>query len=168
MSRALTATTKAMMAEEAGRSGRSAPPLDATARVHLRRWPWPGNVRELRNVAAYLVAMTQGPRVRVEDLPATLLRAPPGVPSDRAVPIPQIGDVRIDLPYMEARRLWLDEFQQRYVDALLEEHGGNVSAAARVESSWRLTPCTTASTSCHAFGRLAACGSPDAADCCVA
>ena len=40
-------------------------------------------------------------------------------------------DVRVDLPYMEARRAWLDLFQERYVLAQLEAHDGNVSAAAR-------------------------------------
>jgi len=120
------------MQEACERSGRVPPTLDPNVRVHLRRWPWPGNIRELRNVAAYVAAMTPGGRVRMEDLPPTLLRPPPEVP-DAHVGVAATGgaDVRIDLPYMEARRLFLDDFQQRYVAAILEANDGNVSAAAR-------------------------------------
>lgn len=107
------------------------PPLDPAVRVHLRRWPWPGNVRELRNVAQYVAAMTLGSRVRMEDLPPALLRPPPSLPEASLPMIFPASEIRIDLPYMEARRLFLDDFQQRYVEAILEAHEGNVSAAAR-------------------------------------
>ena len=111
--------------------GRRPPDLEPAVRVHLRRWPWPGNVRELRNVASYVAAMTPGGRVRMEDLPPALLRPPPEV-AETAVPVSfASAEVRIDLPYMDARRLFLDDFQQRYVEAILDAHGGNVSAAAR-------------------------------------
>jgi len=120
------------MHEACERSGRIPPTLDPNVRVHLRRWPWPGNIRELRNVASYVAAMTPGGRVRMEDLPPTLLRPPPEVPGARVgVAATGSSDVRIDLPYMDARRLFLDDFQQRYVAAILEAHDGNVSAAAR-------------------------------------
>ncbi len=111
-------------------SGRVPPILDPNVRVHLRRWPWPGNIRELRNVANYVAAMTLGGRVRMEDLPPTLLRPPPELPHSD-IGVVSTSDVRIDLPYMEARRMFLDDFQQRYVTAILEAHGGNVSGAAR-------------------------------------
>jgi transcriptional regulator of acetoin/glycerol metabolism len=82
-------------------------------------------------VAAYVVSMTQGPRVRIEDLPQSLLRPRPDLQAAGqtwgGIPV----HVRVDLPYMEARRVWLDDFQQRYVEAILEAHDGNVSAAAR-------------------------------------
>ncbi|MEM6929437.1 MAG: sigma-54 dependent transcriptional regulator [Myxococcota bacterium] len=107
------------------------PEPEPDVRVHLRRWPWPGNVRELRNVANYAAALTPGSRIRMQDLPPALLRPPPEVDkADLRVSF-GTGDLRTDLPYMEARRLFLDDFQQRYVEAILEEHEGNVSAAAR-------------------------------------
>ena len=116
---------------EAQRAGRPPPRLEASARAHLLRWPWPGNVRELKNVAAYVTAMTLGSRVGLDDLPRNLHRASPDLPM-AAEGVGFAGvDLRIDLPYMEARRLWLDDFQQRYVEAILEAHAGNVSAAAR-------------------------------------
>lgn len=107
------------------------PEPEPDVRVHLRRWPWPGNVRELRNVANYVAALTPGSRIRMQDLPPALHRPPPEV--EKAALKVSFGDrdLRTDLPYMEARRLFLDDFQQRYVEAILEEHHGNVSAAAR-------------------------------------
>jgi len=107
------------------------PEPEPDVRVHLRRWPWPGNVRELRNVAKYVAALTPGSRIRMQDLPPALHRPPPEVArSDLRVSFGGF-DLRTDLPYMEARRLFLDDFQQRYVETILEEHDGNVSAAAR-------------------------------------
>lgn len=113
------------LAREAEQLGRSVPPLSTALRRHLRRWPWPGNVRELLNTARYLVAMSRG-EATVDDLPRRL-RAPLEVHEPTASGPP----VRSDLPYNEARRAWLDHFQQQYVAALLDEHDGNVSAAAR-------------------------------------
>jgi DNA-binding NtrC family response regulator len=112
--------------QAARRQDRRAPNLGPAARAHLMRWPWPGNVRELRNVARYLVAMTTGPRAGMEDLPTSIRRAPRAEKEMAAA-----ETIRIDLPYMEARRHHLDQFQLRYVSAILDAHNGNVSAAAR-------------------------------------
>jgi two-component system response regulator GlrR len=120
----------AFLAESAAENRRPAPVLDPAVRVHLRRWPWPGNVRELRNVAAFVAAMTSGGQVRMTDLPPALLRPPPEVPETGPFVFPA-SEIRIDLPYMDARRQFLDDFQQRYVEAVLAAHEGNVSAAAR-------------------------------------
>jgi DNA-binding NtrC family response regulator len=116
---------------EATPAGSLPPGIEPAVRVHLRRWPWPGNVRELRNVAQYVAAMTTAARVGMSDLPPSLLRPPPELP-DTALPMVfPASEIRVDLPYMDARRLFLDDFQQRYVEAMLEAHQGNVSAAAR-------------------------------------
>ena len=73
---------------------------------------WPGNVRELRNVvrrvAALGVDVAEGP-----------------VPDRGSVPI------RSDLPFRDAKRVWLEVFERRYLQRLLDEAGGNVSEAAR-------------------------------------
>ena len=111
---------------EAALLGRDVPHVPETVRAHLRRLRWSGNARELRNTARYLVAMTRGGRAAFGDLPARI-RSPGDGPRGPEDDLP----LRIDLPYMEARREWLDIFQTRYVRAQLEAHGGNVSAAAR-------------------------------------
>ena len=108
---------------------RAKPVIDAATMSFLRGWPWPGNTRELRNVAKYLCAMHPGQPVGMTELPPQLRRTPhlanPAVRGD-------LGSMpRVDLPYMEARRAWLEEFQVRYVSELLKAHDGNISAAAR-------------------------------------
>ncbi|MBI4704687.1 MAG: sigma 54-interacting transcriptional regulator [Deltaproteobacteria bacterium] len=81
---------------------------------------WPGNVRELRNHVERTVAIS-----RPGADPARL--APGGGARPRAAP-----DVpRIDLPFKQARRAWLERFEDGYVRALLESTGGNVSHAAQ-------------------------------------
>jgi DNA-binding NtrC family response regulator len=100
------------------------PTLSEKLRSKLREYAWPGNVRELRNLVEYFCAMHPGRTVGPRDLPE---RFRVGRESSR-----EIDDyIRLDLPYLEARRDWLDLFQQRYVDALLAEHDGNISGAAR-------------------------------------
>ena len=77
----------------------------------LGRGAWPGNVRELRN---YLE------RCAVLDELAPVA-ADPGAPAV----------VDASRPYQQARDDVLAEFERRYVEALLQAHRGNVSAAAR-------------------------------------
>lgn len=113
----------------ADRMGRVPPVLDRQVKHHLASWPWPGNVRELKNVASYLVAMTQGPRVRMADLPRQVLRTPRTTPHWASTG--QEPDLHLNLSYMDARRRWLDDFQIRYVEAQIAAHDGNISAAAR-------------------------------------
>jgi DNA-binding NtrC family response regulator len=96
---------------------------------HLQQWPWPGNVRELRNAMQYAQAMAAGARIRPEDLPQRMRGSLPALPGSPKRPVVQVA--RTDLPYMEARRQCLDDFQIRYVSAILDEFDGNISAAAR-------------------------------------
>ncbi len=118
---------------EARQAGRSPPRMAPRLRQHLVRLAWPGNVRELRHAMAYLAVVPTSAEVDVEDLPARLRRVvqPPREPGG--------PPVRTDLPYLEARRVWLDAFQHRYIAAILDEHDGNVSAAARAAGLDRRT-----------------------------
>ena len=83
--------------------------MDALARLHFA-----GNVRELRNLVEAAVAM--------------------GEPPDLAGPPASRGEAfatDLALPYKDARAQLLDDFEARYLEALLARTGGNVSAAAR-------------------------------------
>jgi DNA-binding NtrC family response regulator len=88
----------------------------------LRKLHFAGNVRELRTLVEAAVAMGE----------------PPGLDGPHAAPATgganPAGEFATDLglPYKEARAQLLDQFEARYVDALLARTGGNVSAAARV------------------------------------
>jgi DNA-binding NtrC family response regulator len=43
----------------------------------MQRYHWPGNVRELENAVERAVVLSKGPRISVEDLPATVLEKSP-------------------------------------------------------------------------------------------
>ena len=85
---------------------------------------WMGNVRELENVIERAVVLTSREVIDVEDLPQQLRESPGGG-----------GDVEVlslaHLPYAEAKRLAMRAFERRYLSALLEKSGHNVSSAAR-------------------------------------
>ena len=104
--------------------------------ARLRAHPWPGNVRELANVCRYLSSLALGPEATPRDLPPTFGAGPR---SAAAAPAPAVPPVRSDLPYAEARRSWLEPFEEAYFPALLAAHGGNVSAAARAADVDRKT-----------------------------
>jgi len=100
---------------------------EATEAV-LMRCAWPGNVRELFNCMRFVTSLVEGEVVTPADLPATV-RSDVGV----IQPAPtQTESTPIDLSmtYKEAKRAWLDRFEDAYVTAMLEAHSGNVSAAA--------------------------------------
>ncbi len=94
--------------------------MDALARLH-----YAGNVRELRNLVEAAVAMGEAPAVAGAGAGAG------GAEASRA---PRDAAFSTDLaqPYKEARAHLLDQFEARYLEALLERAGGNVSAAARL------------------------------------
>ncbi|HET9624645.1 MAG TPA: sigma 54-interacting transcriptional regulator [Kofleriaceae bacterium] len=94
----------------------SPPAMDALARLHFA-----GNVRELRNLVEAAVAMGE----------------PPAVAAAPVAPRGESFTTDLALPYKEARARLLDEFEARYLDALLGRTGGNVSAAARAAQMTR-------------------------------
>ena len=104
---------------EAGHDGPVADVFGPDAMTALARHRWPGNVRELRNVVEATLAMGEPPAL--EGGPA-----PDGASSfdDRV-------EALLTLPYKDARRTLLDDFERRYVERLLERAAGNVSSAAR-------------------------------------
>lgn len=86
----------------------------------LSRWEdsaWPGNVRELKNAVAR--QMVLGDLVSVERTPDT----------SREDLVDRV--LAEGLPLTQARQRVVDEFEQRYIAHVLEEHGGVVSDAAR-------------------------------------
>jgi len=82
----------------------------------LLRHPWPGNVRELRNTLERVVALQEMPALDAP-LPAA------------AASLDALVDPR--QPLRLARERWVRTFERRYLEALLRQHGDNVSAAAR-------------------------------------
>jgi DNA-binding NtrC family response regulator len=89
----------------------------------LRRYDgysWPGNVRELQNAVARRLALGDADPDH-DDAPAE----PDGAPENAFRWV-----LEQDLPFTSARDLVANEFVRHYVEAVLEQHGGNVSRAA--------------------------------------
>jgi DNA-binding NtrC family response regulator len=81
-SRAVARLTRRFMAEFAARNRPDVSGITFEAVQALERHAWPGNVRELRNVLERAVALCQGPKVQLTDLPEAIrfaAGAPPGV-----------------------------------------------------------------------------------------
>ena len=101
---------------EAGHEGGIASVFDEETWSRLERHGWPGNVRELRNVVFGTLALGE---------PAPLA-APDGVASG-GDPVARV----LDLPYREAKRHLLEEFEARYLRRRLDATGGQIKAAAQ-------------------------------------
>jgi DNA-binding NtrC family response regulator len=88
----------------------------------LRRWEayeWPGNVRELQNEVAR--------RAALGDLAAmdASVRQSPRATGDLVEEV-----LALDLPLIGARERIVAEFERRYIERVVDKHGGNVSQAA--------------------------------------
>jgi DNA-binding NtrC family response regulator len=98
--------------------------LPRTFALMLGQHDWPGNVRELEHAIARRMALG-------DDLSGLLqTRGPGGAPSPRAGAdfLDRVLDMKLAMPH--ARQRVIDEFEQRYVERAIAEHGGNVSRAA--------------------------------------
>lgn len=89
-------------------------------------YDWPGNVRELVNVIERAVILGRGPKITVQDLPATIAAKEQRKSSDK-------------LLYREA----LEGFRRELITRALAESQGNRAAAARAlglheKYLWRL------------------------------
>jgi two-component system, NtrC family, response regulator GlrR len=115
----------------------------------LAGYRWPGNVRQLRNYVERRVALGEHvpppgadslsppPRAKAET-PVSMLPVMPVAPSQpvmnvtRGVAVDEGAGLHLLLeqPLKQARQEWNTAFELRYLKALLERHGQNVSAAA--------------------------------------
>jgi len=86
----------------------------------MQRHDWPGNVRELRNYVERTVVLEQA-------APASERRPLSTSPPAKSAPAP----VDLSVPFKVAKEKVISEFEQRYLAALIEDAGGNISKAAR-------------------------------------
>jgi len=102
-------------------------PADALSPEVLARFDdhnWPGNIRELRNAVARLIALGDS---NVEARKSSDSWRPPANGGGD-----WLESILSDHPaFAVARRKAIDEFERRYVERILEAHGGNVSQAAK-------------------------------------
>jgi DNA-binding NtrC family response regulator len=115
--------------------GRARPVLSDAAIQTLCSHDWPGNVRELQNLIEHLVVLAEpGAEIQPEHLP--FIGASEQAVQESILPI---GQVIHEEPYHAARQQVLAEFERRYLTALLNRAGGNMSKAARMAGVDRTT-----------------------------
>lgn len=95
--------------------------ISASALMILRKYHWPGNVRELRNVIERAAALTSLEYITPLDLPPELVKADAEL--DRLIST---------VPFQEAKRKLIDDFERDYLTRLLAQAQGNVTQAARL------------------------------------
>ncbi|HYH99684.1 sigma 54-interacting transcriptional regulator [Hyalangium sp.] len=83
--------------------------------TRLQQFAWPGNVRELRNYLERCLVFEDALPLAEED----------GQQQDW-----QASSALTALPYSEARRRAIDDFERHYLQGLLEKHQGKVAQAA--------------------------------------
>jgi transcriptional regulator with PAS, ATPase and Fis domain len=81
--------------------------------AELARHAWPGNVRELRNYVERCVTLSE--------------RAPLASSAQDAL----ADDDDTSVPLKRARERWVASLERRYLERIIAEHQGNVTAAAR-------------------------------------
>ena len=86
----------------------------------LLRYEYPGNVRELENIIQHAVAMTEGQKMTMNDLPSRLQKmGPPTVFNEELLP--------------------LDEVEKRYIATVLEKTNYNIKTAGQILQMPRTT-----------------------------
>jgi DNA-binding NtrC family response regulator len=93
--------------------------LSSGALRRLISHEWPGNVRELQNVIERAALICEGDEIGAGDIAF----------EDDDLDWPPNGDASI--PYEKAKREAIERFQRRYIEQIMTEAEGNVSAAAR-------------------------------------
>lgn len=98
--------------------------LDRRSVLWLARQPWPGNVRELENLLHRQFVLTEGPVV----VPAlnSAIHERRRNPSNRLY-----SSLPTTINFRQAKAAAISEFERRYLEWLLTETKGNISAAAR-------------------------------------
>jgi len=87
----------------------------------LQAYPWPGNVRELRNVLERAFVLSGKASAPFSELTFWLHGDGGGAQSD---------PVDTHLPFKEAKEALTDKFERRYLAAVFERFGRNISRAA--------------------------------------
>jgi two-component system, NtrC family, response regulator HydG len=115
--------------------------FDEEAMAALEHFPWPGNVRELQNIVERACALAEGDRITRVDLPVYLLeRAAAGSRGTPALPARDGAGASGPPPTLrEAKQRWLQDLEGAYLRDLLAQHGGNISAAAKIAGIDRKT-----------------------------
>ncbi len=92
----------------------------------LLAWPWPGNVRELANAIERATIFCRGSEIQPDDLPGELRGTAAGTPAGGLLAWWTPGE-----DFQTAKEKLLDLFEREVLAAVLRDHQGNLSQAAR-------------------------------------
>jgi DNA-binding NtrC family response regulator len=98
-------------------------------------YPWPGNVRELQNVVRRMCVLAAGTVLTLGDLPAELVLKEDQPLSPAAPAVVE----SYELPFQEAKRRSMNQFEAAYVRSVLARAAGNISHAAEAAEVDRKT-----------------------------
>jgi len=120
----------------ARRTGRKMLRFTPEAEMLLGRYDWPGNVRELENTVEHAVAVSEGPLLGANDLPASvrtprLLSRRAGAPLEPMVQEAPIGVARSRNSGRDPDARSLDDVTREHVLRALARNAGNATAAAK-------------------------------------
>jgi two-component system response regulator GlrR len=112
--------------------------IDPGTVQQLCRRPWPGNVRELRNALERAAALGEvdpsPPPVPGHTAPAHLahevVSLPPVVAPDPNQPKLEVA-IDPAVPFKTGKALLVGQYEQAYIEALMQAHDGNITRAAR-------------------------------------
>ncbi len=112
------------------RMGRAPKRLSEDALRSLRNYDWPGNVRELEHAVEHAFVLSQGDVIEARDLP--IAKEASAFPSEQPTAISPWNHEAYALPYPDAKKRVLADFDVAYVREALRRASGNVSEAARL------------------------------------
>lgn len=109
------------------------------ALTRLKVYAWPGNIRELENCVHYLTCLQLNRPVQPMDLPLLSLEEQAqargqneeATPGETAWSVTQANPSLTQMPYNEAKRDVVAHFESEYVEEILQQNSGNITAAAR-------------------------------------
>jgi DNA-binding NtrC family response regulator len=103
--------------EHAARNGIAPRAIEGAALAMLSAYGWPGNVRELKGVVERALALSTGDSLQIADLSAIWTGPPP--PPEPQGPVPTFAEAKA-------------EFERHYLERVLAQADGSVTAAARM------------------------------------
>lgn len=105
-------------------AGRNIAGIAPRAAKALQEYAWPGNVRELENIVERACILEETDQIQAESLPLELLTLRPEPQADS----PTRSDTL--MPLHAARAAAIEEFERRYLWALLQSCNGSIKKSA--------------------------------------